>query len=132
MVVEKYANLKEFLNILIDFLNKLFSVFLVEGSSLQFQQIVKISVLVILLVFICLIILFLYKIIDQSLKPLITSVSQKSEYVLYLLLAMLLLFFTSAVSFKMAATALGCFIGIHFVYNYYFKGSNVKVKREEE
>jgi len=130
--VEKYANLKEFLSILIDFLNKFFSVFLVEGSSLQFQQIVKISALVILLAFICLIILFIYRIIDQSLKPLIASVSQKSEYVLYLLLATLLLFFTSAVSFKTAATALGCFIGIHFVYNYYFKGGNVKVKREEE
>jgi hypothetical protein len=70
----------------------------------------------------------LYKIIDQSLRPLITSVSQKSEYVLYLLLAILLLFFTSAVSFKTATTALGCFIAIHFVYNYYFKGGNVKEK----
>jgi hypothetical protein len=128
MAAEKYANLKEFLDIMVDFANKFFSVFLVEGSSLQFQQIVKIVVLVILLVFVCLIILFLYKIIDQSLRPLITSVSQKSEYVLYLLLAILLLFFTSAVSFKTAATALGCFIAIHFLYNYYFKGGNVREK----
>jgi hypothetical protein len=126
MVAEKYANLREFLAVIIDFANNFFCVFLVEGSSLQLQQIVKIAVLVILLAFVFLVILFLYKIINNSLRPLIASVSQKSEYVLYLLLVVLLLFFTTAVTFKTAATALGCFIALHFAYNYYLKGSDVK------
>lgn len=60
-----------------------------------------------------------YKVINKVIEPLIKSISQSPERVFYLILAVLLLFFTSEVTFQGGCIALFIFLALEIGYRWY-------------
>ncbi len=119
MWAEKIEQLKSLTDWLLEVANRLMNIFLVEGVSAEHQQLVKIGVVFLFMLFILGLVFMGYKIISQVIEPLIKSLSQTPERVFYLILASLLLFFTSDVSFQGGCIALFIFLAIEIGYRWY-------------
>jgi hypothetical protein len=118
MTPEKVEELMRLKDLVITFLNDLLGVFLVDGLSLEWQQLVKVSIIVLVFAFLFLVLWFLGRLLNHVIKPLVESLSTKPEYIMVALLSMLLLFFTSEIAFGQGFIAMFAFFTLPYVYDW--------------
>jgi len=138
MTPEKLEQLKPYTDFLINFVNDLLAVLMVEGISAEFQQVVKVFTMGLLLMLFLGLVSFLIKFIGSVLRPVAEGLGQKPEYVMYVIFAVLILFFTTKVTFPAAVLVLFLFVLADFGAKYYLKvgfgsrSETVEVQVEDE
>jgi len=118
MTPEKVEELMRLKDLVISFLNDLLGVFLVDGLSLEWQQLVKVSIIILVFAFLFLILWFLGRLLNHVIKPLVESLSQKPEYVMVALLSILLLVFTTNLTFGQSFIAMLLFFTLPYAYDW--------------
>lgn len=121
MTPEKVEELMRVKDLVISFLNDLLGVFLVEGLSVEWQQLVKVSIIVLVFAFLFLILWFLGRLLNDVIRPMVESLSGKPEYVMVALLSILLLIFTADLKFGQAFMAMLIFFIIPYGYDWLIK-----------
>lgn len=132
MTTGQMEQIKLLVDWLLDVVNRGLNIFLVEGVSADIQQLVKMFVVFMFVMIVLILVLVVLRLIIKIIEPLIHSLSQNTAYVFYLILAVLLLFFTSPVSFKNGCLALVCFIILELGYRYYRDKLQARKSREKE
>ena len=133
MTPERVEELTRLKDLVISFMNDLLGVFLVEGLSLEWQQAVKLSIIVLVFAFLFLILWFLGRLLNHVIKPIVESLSQKPEYVMVALLSILLLLFSKEVNFAQSFVAMLLFFTLPYSYDWLMKRQSQKnqEKRKE-
>jgi Ca2+/Na+ antiporter len=101
-----------FRDLLIDFLEKFLNLFLVKGGSVETQQLVKVLIFAIALLFF----VVFFSIIVKVLKLTIESMRGSPEYVFFIIMTILVFSFTGEFSFWGACTAIFFFLLLGLVY----------------
>ena len=126
MTPERVEELVRLKDLVISFLNDLLGVFLVEGLSLEWQQLVKVSIIVLVFAFLFLILWFLGRLLNHVIRPLVESLSGKPEYLMVALLSVLLLVFSDKLTFGQGFVAMLMFFGLPYGYDWLMKRENRK------
>jgi hypothetical protein len=115
--------IESYLNLFIKFLQELSDVFLIQGVSLEFQQAAKLFFLLLVLFFALGIIVMITKVLSSLLTAIsnifgkiFESMSKRPSYIFYVVMAVLLIFFTSDVSFGAGCFALFIFLAMEMAY----------------
>lgn len=101
-----------FRDLLIDFLEKFLNLFLVKGVSVETQQLVKVLIFSIALLFF----VVFFAIIVKVLKLATESMQGSPEYVFFIIMTILVFSFTSGFSFGGACTAIFFFLLLGLAY----------------
>lgn len=132
MTPERLQELKPYTDFILAFINDLLKVFTVEGLSPEYQQMVRIFSMGLLLILVLALANITAKFIVGVIRPMLESLGRRSEYMLYVVFACLLLFFTSRVNFWAGCAALLVFIGVDIASKYYFKVWPLPAEEEAE
>jgi hypothetical protein len=106
--------LKQVKDLVISFLRELMSVFVVDGLLPQEQQLAKLAIVILAIVFLAVLFWLITKLVIVILKGPIDSLSKDPIYVMAVIMSVLLLFFTSQVTFKSGCFALIFFVLVHY------------------
>ena len=91
-------------------LNNIMNVFLVNGLSIEIQQVLKFAFLLIGVIVLLTIINLTIKLITHILSPIVTNLGKNVEYLFYTIVAVLIFTFTKDVTFGTASFVLFCLL----------------------
>lgn len=118
MTGDKIELLRQLKDLVICFLQELMAVFITVEVAPEKQQLAKLAMVILTIALIALLFWFVYSLVSHVLKPLIESLSKEPAYILMIVMAVLLLFFTSQVTFRAGCTGLFFFILLYYVYDW--------------
>jgi len=117
---------------LIVFSEKFINLFIVDGVSIEIQQMVKVLILIFFLLFIVLLANVLFSIISKLLKPVIENMEGHPEYMFYTILSILVFSFTDVVSFGDVLAAIFILSLPILTYQYIVKAKQPKPNTEDD
>jgi len=111
-MAERLARWKEYTDFFLGFVQDFLDIFLVAGVGTEWEQVVKIFAMGMILILMLGILSILLRFMTSIIGPAIEALGERPDYLLFAVLAALLVFFTTPVSFTAATIALLIFVSI--------------------